>query len=504
MNKQRAIIIGGGVGGLFTGAFLAKNGLRVTILEKNPIYGGGLQCFSRHGKSFETGMHIMGGFEENGVLSKICNYLGILEELNIQHVPSECMDEIIYSHNGTRYTIASGKEGFVKSLAIHFPQEEKGLRTYVDKLFELTEELPLFYLKESPTGMLPHSEMFTWSADKLINHYIKDQKLQELLAYLNPLYGGLKGHTPAYIHALINVLFISGASRFESGSQQLADALKNVIEQWGGQILCNKEVVEIRVQDKRVTELMTSDGTVYNGDWYISSIHPTVLSQLISSGAFRRNFIKRLNEIPNSYSAFSLYIDLKTNRFRYIDHTCYFMDDFGLMWNQDEVNVSGKIRAFMFMTPPEIHQGEYATRLLVHCVMSFEEVRKWENTLVGKRGEGYEEWKRSISEQILSKLETLYPDFREMITEIHSSSPLSIRDYFHTKEGSMFGYRKDCEYTIFSYLPVHTKVKNLFLTGQNVNLHGMCGVPLTAIHTAEAILGHNNLVKAINDAYETK
>lgn len=40
--KQRVLIIGGGLGGLFSGAILAKEGLEVTVLEKNKIIGGGL------------------------------------------------------------------------------------------------------------------------------------------------------------------------------------------------------------------------------------------------------------------------------------------------------------------------------------------------------------------------------------------------------------------------------------------------------------------------------
>lgn len=34
MEPTSVIIIGGGLGGLFTGAFLGKEGLKVTILEK--------------------------------------------------------------------------------------------------------------------------------------------------------------------------------------------------------------------------------------------------------------------------------------------------------------------------------------------------------------------------------------------------------------------------------------------------------------------------------------
>ena len=504
MKNQSAVIIGGGVGGLFTGAFLAKNGVKVTVLEKNPVYGGGLQCFSRRGKIFETGMHVMGGFGKDGVLTKICRYLGIYDDLNIRHIPTECMDEIYYAHNGERFSIGSGKERYIESIASCFPDERENLIRYVDNMFELTTELPLFYLKENVGRQPDHSDMFTWPADRFIAHFIKDEKLQELLAYLNPLYAGVKGHTPVYIHALINTLFINGPSRFEGGSQQLADALKKIIEQNEGLVLCNKEVTGIYTEDRLIAGITTSDESVYTGDWYVSAIHPTVLTRLLPPGAFRRSFIRRLEEIPNSCSAFSLYIDLKPDMFPYIDHTCYFIEDHGLMWNQDKVNSNGNPRAFMYMTPPDVEQGEYASRLLVHCVMSFDEVRRWEESRLNARDNDYKLWKKQIEEKIISKLETLYPNLRDMIEAIYSSSPLTIRDFFNTKEGSMFGYSKDTDCMLLSHLPVHTTVKNLLLTGQNVNLHGICGVPLTAIHTSEAILGNNKLVNAINKANESE
>ena len=52
---------------------------------------------------------------------------------------------------------------------------------------------------------------------------------------------------------------------------------------------------------------------------------------------------------------------------------------------------------------------------------------------------------------------------------------------------------------MLSQLPIWTKVKNLLLTGQNVNLHGICGVPLTAVNTVEAIIGQGKLLQKINN-----
>lgn len=501
MNTS-AIIIGGGIGGLFTGAFLAKNGIKVIVLEKNNIIGGGLQCFRRRNKIYDTGMHVMGGFEEGGSLSKICKYLGILDILKIHHIDHGCMDEIRYEKTKEVFMIPSGKEAFIAKMSEYFPHEAVGIKDYVDEIYHLTEEVPLFYLREEPQGILIHSDKFIWPADKLISHYVSDKKLQEILAYLNPLYGGVEGHTPAYIHALINVLYINGASRFIDGSQQLAEALKCVICAHGGDVLSNNEVTKIEVEDKNVVFVETQNGNRFSGDWYISSIHPTEMLRLVPKGTFLKGFTNRLNEIPISYSAFSLFIDLRPQTLPYIDHTCYYMEDYGSMWTQDQFDAKNWPKGFMYMTPPDSNQGEYASRLLVHCIMSYEQVRKWENTTIGHRGKAYNTWKQDCTDKILSKLETVFPGFSKMISNVYAASPLTIRDYYHTKEGAIFGYRKDCENLIFSQLPVYTKVKNLLLTGQNINLHGICGVPLTAINTSEAILGTNAIVNKINHASE--
>lgn len=499
------IIIGGGIGGLFTGAFLSKNGVKVTVLEKNSIIGGGLQCFTRKGKTFETGMHVAGGFRSNGSLNKICRYLGISHKLKLQEIPSECSDEIYYCASNELFKIASGRQKFTERLIQYFPHEAKGITAYVDELFRLTEEVPLFSLHEdSPLLENKHSDNFLISADSLIDKFVHDKKLREILAYLNPLYGGVKGHTPAYIHAILNVLYINGATRFIGGGQQLANALCEFITDNGGVVKSNSPVVKIEIEDKAVQYVQIESGEKYIADNYVSAIHPLAMVNIASQGAFRKSFVHRLNEIPNSTSAFSVYIDLRPNSFKYIDHTCYYMENFGLMWEQERQANQGVPNSFMYMTPPDENQGKYANRLLIHCLMSFEMVKKWENTITGKRGSSYEEWKTFMTNNLIDKLSNLYPHLRDCISDVYSSSPLTIRDFYNTKNGAIFGFRKDCENLLISRLPVYTKISNLFLTGQNVILHGICGVPLTAINTSEAILGKNVIINAIQRQNENR
>lgn len=492
--NETILIIGGGLGGLFTGALLTKEGYNVTVLEKNHTIGGGLQTFRHHGLVFETGMHILGGFHQGGSINRICSYLGIMDKLSIRDMDDDCMDSITYLADGKTYRIAKGKENFIAAMANYFPAERENIRAYVDTLYRIADEVDIFYLRRGSVDIFRHSSDFMLPADEIIARYISDPKLRDVLAYMNPMYGGIAGHTPAYIHALINVLYIEGACRFNGGSQQLADALTDVIKGNGGRVIADKKVEKINVVDRMITKVTTLDGDVFTADHYISAIHPCALLKTMDDGALPKAYRNRINEIPNSYSAFTVYITFKKDTFPYLNRTCYYQDDYGLVWRHGEYDENTWPRGFMFITPSEVAQGRFATKMIINSIMDFNVVRRWENTTVGHRGAEYMAWKQRHIEKVLDRMQRLYPSFRDCIEDVFASSPLTIRDYYNEKDGSLYGFRKDCQDIALSQVPIYTKIKNLLLTGQNINLHGICGVPLTAINTVEALIGENKLI----------
>jgi all-trans-retinol 13,14-reductase len=64
----------------------------------------------------------------------------------------------------------------------------------------------------------------------------------------------------------------------------------------------------------------------------------------------------------------------------------------------------------------------------------------------------------------------------------------------------MYGYKKNYDNMIETRILPKTKIENMFLTGQNVNLHGILGVPLSAIITVGTIVGGiDRLVQKINN-----
>lgn len=492
-----AIIIGGGLGGLFTGAILAKEGMQVTVLEKNATAGGGLQTFRRFGENFDTGMHVIGGMQPGGNIRRICQYLGIADKVDLVDVDNDCTDCLYFAEDKTTYHIRKGKEGFVESLAEHFPEERDNLQAYVNAVFDITDNVDLFNLRPSTDLLKIYTEDFTMAADAFVAKYIKNNKLRSVVSYMNPLYGGRHDETPAFVHAIITALYIKGASRFVGGSDKFANLLVSVIEKAGGKVITGDGVEWIEVSDRKVEYVRTHKGEEYKGDCYISAIHPCTLLKLMPEKAFPKAYRTRLESIPNSYSAFSIYIKLKPNTFPYINSSEYYMTRYEKIWSFGDRNTEWPL-GFLFMTPPESNQGKYASKVLITAPMLFDEVKQWEDTTVGHRGKEYETWKEEKTRQLLEKVEEMHPGFTACVDKVNASSPLTIRDFYGVKEGALSGYSKDCHNLVLSQVPVVTKISNLYLTGQNINLHGFCGVPLTAINTAEAILGRNYILNKIN------
>lgn len=502
--KKNVVIIGAGLGGLFTGAILSKEGFNVTLLEQNSTIGGGLQTFRRFGENFDTGMHIIGGLSPDGNVRKICNYLGISDKIEIQNVDDNCTSRLYFSEDHCFYDIANGKDGFIESLSSYFPHEKENLERYVNAICYIAEQINLFNLRPSDgsISLFSQSDDFLMAANDFIAKYISDEKLRSIVAYMNPLYGGCANQTPTYIHALINVLYLKGTCRFVGGSNRIANLLAEIIKKNGGRVICNEKVSWIAVKEKNVEYVEGCSGNRYDADIYISAIHPCSMLNLMDESSFPKSYRTRLNSIPNSYSAFSLFLKLKEESFQYINYSEFYMTTYRDVWDLGSKSKPWPL-GFLFMTPPEKAQGKYSNKAIVMAPMPFDFVTAWKDTTVGKRGADYPKWKEARTEDLLTCVEEIHPGFRDCIEATNSASPLTIRDFYGAKEGGISGFSKDCNNIALSQVPVVTKIKNLLLTGQNNNLHGFCGVPLTAITTCEAILGSNYIINKINACSKT-
>ena len=497
--KKDVVIIGGGIGGLMSGCLLCKEGYRPIIIEQHYKVGGGLHCFTRKGAIFESGMHFVSGFEEKGPLRKIFSYLGIMDKIHVQALDKNRFELIHFGSDNFKVTLGIGKDNFIEILSKQFPHEADNIRNLMDALYRICDQIPLFNLRTSSNQWYLNDETLT-PVNVFIEKYIQDKKLQIILAWNNSLYSGSKDETPVYIHAIITKFYVEGASRFVNGSQHVADEMVKMIKAHGGKVILKKEITKIEIEESNITKIIAADGSEYKGDYYISSIHPAYLMDIIDPENIQKAYRERLQNLENSYSAFIMYIVFKPHTFPYMNYNYFYYKDYDLVWNAINYDLTDFPQGFMAMTSPENHQSEYAKKGMFTCIMRYNDFKEWENTLVGKRGKEYEKLKKEIETKFINLVEEVFPNFKNSIDKVISSTPLTIRDYLKSKEGGLYGYKKNSQNLIKSQVLARTKIKNLFLTGQNINLHGILGVPLSAIVTVgELVGGFDYLVNKIND-----
>jgi len=499
--EKNCLIIGGGLGGLVTACLLSKEGCQVKVVEKHHVPGGGLHCFKRHDVLFETGIHYVSGFQDGGVLSKLFTYLGIEDKIKTLNLDEDAFDIVHIGSDNAKYCMGIGKENFISNLSEMFPAEADNIRRCMDELYAMADEVPLYNMRVDDSSLIYLKDGFLDSVGAFIESFVADEKLQSILAWNNSLYGGEKYKTPVYIHALIAKFYIEGASRFVGGSQHLADAMVDMIQKGGGEVLTSAEVKSINVdENKRISNVVIADGRTFEADYYISDIHPASLFSMIDPTKLQKSYRERLSNLENSYSVFTVYIVFKPNTFKFLNSVYYYYDDYNVIWNAIDFTDESFPPGFMLITPPTDNQGEYAEKAIINCMMSFDRVREWENTKLGHRPKDYVEFKKDYQQKIIDKVNLVFPDFIESIESAFSATPLTVRDYLGTKDGSLYGYKKDCTDIVKSQVQPRTKIENLLLTGQNINLHGILGVPLSSIVTSGVLFGLDNIVNKINES----
>jgi len=505
-EKYDIVIIGSGLGGLTAAIVFAKEGYSVCVLEKNNQYGGNLQTFVRDKTIFDTGVHYLGGLEEGQNLYQYFKYLGIMDDLKLQKLDND-FDLISFEGDDTTYTHAQGYTNYNAGLKAQFPEDGKAIDLYCDKLKETTEKFPMYCVKLGKPYYDDH-ELFELSAKEYIESITDNKKLRAVLAGSNLLYAGQNYRTPFYVHALSIDSYIQSSYRCVNGGSQISKFLiRRLIEQ-GGHAFKHQEVVHIECEHKQAISVTTAKGNVVKGDTFISNVDPKYTLDLLDTQSFRKSYVKRIRTIESTIAAFTIHVVLKPGTFPYKNHNYYHYKDEDRIWDAQNYTQETWPEAYMISMGPSKNQNEFADSFTAMTYMHFDEMKPWEETFntvadKNKRGETYEEFKSSKSEKFLSEIERKFPNIRECIEGVYASTPLSFRDYIGCNGGSMYGYAKDVNNPLSSFISPRTRIGNLLFTGQSLNMHGILGVTISGIVTSSEILGKEYLLNKVWEANKT-
>lgn len=498
--KYDVVIIGSGLGGLLCGVTLSKEGYNVCVVEKNPKLGGSLQSFGRKKCIFNTGMNYTESLDDGQILNRFFRYFGLMDSLKLKRLDADAFEVISFA-DGTEYPFAMGNEAFIEALASHFPNEREGLKAYTRKVQEVCQSAPLYTLNNNNPYLFAN-EYLGVGAHEYIASVIKNPRLQQVLAGNNMLYAGIQHKTPLFIHSLINHSFIESSWRLVDGSHQLITALANQITSNGGTILKNSKVTKIITNDqKQVTAVETENGEHIEARYVISNVHPAATFKLTEPNTIRRSHLQRINQLENTMGMFTLYGVLKPGSFPYLNKNYYHFNTDNV-WTAGFYDQKQWPQNFLFMTPASSRSSEFADGYSVITYLNYAELSQWENTTVEKRGDEYKAFKQQKAEQLLAAVEKRFNGIQAATEAVYTSTPLTWRDYTGTIDGSAYGILKDYNSPMHSTILPKTKIANLLLTGQNVNLHGILGVTISSILTCGELIDIKQLIGKIKTASE--
>ena len=501
--KYDVVIIGSGLGGLQCGYILSKHGLNVCVLEKNAQPGGCIQSFRRGKHTFDTGFHYVGGLDARQPLYRLFDYFGLMD-LPWYRMDENGFEEVIFHDKS--YLFANGYERFAETLSEQFPYRRENLRKYAGFLRNVSDNIFNSFVRKNKVDLYGKS-LFSQSAYDYLVSTIDDPLLLQILSgtslkmELNPK------TLPLYIFAQINSSFVQSAWRLKGGGSQIADTLIKHIEAYGGTVRMNAEVTRLVEEDGKIVEaevgargLQIRASERIGADYFISGIHPVLTLALITeSKLIRHIYRKRITDLENTFGMFTVNIALKDNTIPYKNRNIYVYrtDDVWqyACYRPENVNTC----ALVSFQPPE-NGSPFTRNIDILTPMYRQGVEHWEKTRIGCRGDGYLYYKNQKAQACIHLVSGHIPGFsnlKDAIERIYTSTSLTYRDYTGTPYGSAYGIRKNHKQLLSTILSPRTPEPNLFLTGQNLNLHGVLGVSMTSFLTCAEIIGLDDAVRKL-------
>lgn len=297
MSAFDAIIIGSGHNGLVTGCYLAKNGYKVLVLERDKTIGGAVRTETMfqseenpNGFRMDVGssVHIM------------IHQTGIIEELELEKYGLEYieMDPIM------SYPVPTGKgvihfwkdvERTLESISKVAPEDVQNYREFIDFWGRINKGVLKAFMTTPKTGSLfaemtkvqiKDGSMFKKgeqasglqkifsSYGKVVDDAFESPYMKAAILWFAAQSGPLPDHSATGDFAgWQSMLHQSGAKHPKGGSGMLTQAMKNLIEAHGGEVKANHPVEEILIENGKAIGVKTKNGEEFRAKIIVSNAH---------------------------------------------------------------------------------------------------------------------------------------------------------------------------------------------------------------------------------------
>jgi all-trans-retinol 13,14-reductase len=305
------VVIGSGLGGLTCALELARNGLKVCVLEQHRVAGGYAHSFRRRGYNFDISLHYVGGLEAGSMTCEVLSALGVYDMLRMVR------RETLLSAEFPEFsiTLPNTLNDLTDELVRLFPGEEKGLAG----LFEFLKKLKIDVIGPSldPDFNIPiEDRISTKYADKtfdgVLREYVSDPMLLAVLGQLW-MFVGLPPSlsTANFSTCVFCSSFIEGAYYIIGGGAALVRSMVERLRELGGECITRTPVKRIVVEKGKAVGVETDSKEFVGAKIVVSNANPySTFFDLIPGEEISRIFRYRLKQMEPSISLYSLYLGL--------------------------------------------------------------------------------------------------------------------------------------------------------------------------------------------------
>lgn len=457
------IVVGGGLAGLTCGVFLAKSGMSVLVLEKEPKPGGCCTSFEREGFTFDVGVHFVLGAGAEGSAGKLLRALGVSGL--VEFVKVDPMYRAVFPDFSLDVPLEW--DAFVDLLCKRFPNERPGLmrlwdemKELYDQMYAVPDELSFWDKARFPLNYTLLANYSGKTFQGMLDDSLRDPKLKAVVSSLWPFIGCPPSRISAvYMSGLLATCFLEKAYYPKGGSGRLSQTLAGALARHGGELLTQTEVARILVKGDRACGVELLNGERLGAFFVVSAsdVRRTFLT-LVGERYLKPKFMSKLKAMRPSFSACEAYlgVELSPEEAQKLSHQVFSYDSYDMDEAYQKM-LSGDPQAPVAFALPSLHDhslapaGHGALTLLTY--RSYYSVKDWS----GERDK--------METQILTKAEKILPGLGSKIKVRDFASPQTLERYTYATSGGPYGWDFTPDQVGIHRLQPVTPVRNLLLCG---------------------------------------
>ncbi|NXL72293.1 RETST reductase, partial [Leptocoma aspasia] len=428
---------------------------------------------------------------------------------------------------GKTFHIHSGKREYFQRLKEQFPGEEAAIDEFQRLVKSVSRGIMLLgVLKLLPrflvrllicSRLLPRFFSFCHLASRSLKEVVDgltpNPELRAIFSYLFPTYGVPPSKASFSMHSILVDHFLHGAWYPKGGPGEIAFHTIPVIRRAGGNVFGRAPVQRI---------LLDAQGracgvSVRKGQDLVDILAPVVISDAGIFNTYERLLPAEARALPEIQSqlhmmthgagGFIVFVGLSGSGEELgLEPTNYFifpgsdLDEIMKRYLASPREEAASNIPFVFVTSPSAKDPTWEMRhpgkstLAIVTFARYEWFEEWKDKQVHKRGEDYENLKKTFVDAIMKTVSKLYPCIEGKIEYLSGGTPLTNQHYLASPHGELYGAEHSIprlQAEAIATVRAETAVPNLYLTGQDLCLGGFMGALQGAVICASTILKRN-------------